>query len=995
MSLVESNELLVEFTEEAIEHVTIVENELLVLENSSGDADTIHNIFRALHSIKGTAAFFSLENIVNLSHVMETIFDGIRNGHLIISDKIIDHMLSANDSLKKMVQNVSNSGGMDISKHLSVLNDLNANQEIILEDSEPDNISHSESLPTMVEVSSKSFSEQKTELEDAVAHDRSIFKVYSPSSYEETAEQIKAIGHVVHQYWESNTLPGSTSAFHKIHVFIITTVLEKSLVAMALDIREESIEELSIEKAEKECSKEPTSPPLLDYKVLAEEYGTTPKINEDNNHAVEEPKQTPKKTMQKAGGQAPLVSEAVRVNVRLLNDLLNLASEMVLGRNRLLRVIETHRKDIPGLNGVLQNIDRITTELQEKVMQTRMQPLAKVFHKFPRLTRELSKQMGKDIELEIEGNDVELDKSIVEALGDPLTHLVRNSIDHGIETPDQREKSEKPRTGKVFLKAYHEGGHVVIDVMDDGSGIELEKIKNKATENGIVSINELSQMGERELLELLFRPGFSTADQITDLSGRGVGLDVVKNNIEKLGGVMEIINAPGQGTTFRLTLPITLAIVPSLLVEVLGLKFALPQVNLQEMVRVKPEETVNKLQVFHDSMLLRLRGKLVPTIRLSDVLGIQRNDSDTEDQLLRILIVKSGSKRFGLIVDHIHDDEEILVKHLPRHLKECQCYSGMTVLGDGQIAMILDLEGISAKAGFKFSEDQQEINSRTEILDPDHLNEKQNLLLFKCSGPETFCINLDMVARVEKILVDHIESIGDKEYIQFRGSALRVIRPENYLPVSKNEHTDARVFVVVPKLIKHPIGILINQIVDTVETNINFRSNDFTAKGILGSAILGERITLVINMYELFELADPDHYNVKHKYKADVKTTVLLAEDTPFFAKMERNYLESAGYEVVTATNGQEAWELLQRNKIDLVVSDIVMPLMNGYELVKRIRGDSKFAHLPVIAVTTRNDQQSIRKGLDAGFDYYEIKLNKESFLSKIGHVLERKANKV
>jgi len=203
------------------------------------------------------------------------------------------------------------------------------------------------------------------------------------------------------------------------------------------------------------------------------------------------------------------------------------------------------------------------------------------------------------------------------------------------------------------------------------------------------------------------------------------------------------------------------------------------------------------------------------------------------------------------------------------------------------------------------------------------------------------------------------------------------------------------VFVVVPKLIKHPIGILINQIVDTVETNINFRSNDFTAKGILGSAILGERITLVINMYELFELADPDHYNVKHKYKADVKTTVLLAEDTPFFAKMERNYLESAGYEVVTATNGQEAWELLQRNKIDLVVSDIVMPLMNGYELVKRIRGDSKFAHLPVIAVTTRNDQQSIRKGLDAGFDYYEIKLNKESFLSKIGHVLERKANKV
>ncbi len=977
MSLLQTNELLKEFREETLEHISAVESELLKLENGTGDTDTIHEIFRALHSIKGAAGFFSLQNIVELSHAMETIFDQVKNGSLIITDEITTNILSANDCLNKMVQDTANSTNMDISDHLSKLTEVIECQQLGLSknSTSSDEMSFNETTPS-------ASMDYQFMLTDAVSHGHNIFK-FSCQTPRGMVENVATIGQIVHHYYfKTDTTPSSDSG----QVFVITTVLEKDLVAAALDIPVRNIEELDVKTAREECTKKSPSPsPLALFdKEHTEDtqntfnYGKSlANVSRNANQAIITSKPS-SKTLHN--------SEVVRVNINLLNDLLNLASEMVLGRNRLLRVVETHRKDIPGLNGVLQNVDRITTELQEKVMQTRMQPLAKVFHKFPRLTRELSKQTGKNIELKIEGNDVELDKTIVESLGDPLTHLVRNSIDHGIETPEQREQLGKLKTGTISLKAYHEGGHVIIDVIDNGSGIDLEKLKTKAQENSLVDTSELALMGERELLDLLFRTGFSTADQVTDLSGRGVGLDVVKNNIDKLGGVMEILNNPGQGATFRLTLPITLAIVHSLLIEVEGLKFALPQVNLQEMVRIKPEESVGKLQVFQDSLVLRLRGKLVPTVRLSDVLGIAENNTST--QLIRVLVVKSGSKRFGLIVDRILDDEEILVKNLPRHLKDCPCYSGITVLGDGKIAMILDLEGIAAKAGFKFSE-KQEIVSSHSLVTEDHLNEKQNLLLFKCSGPETFCIDLSMVARVEKITAEQIETIGDKEFIQFRETALRVIRLENYLSVGKTESNSNKLFVIIPKLVKHPIGILIEQMVDTVETNISFNPHDLKEKGLLGSAVLGNRITLIINMYELFELADPEHYVSPKEYATDKKNTILLVEDTPFFAKTEKNYLESAGYQVLSAANGREALDLLQHTKVDLVVSDIVMPVMNGFELVKRIRSDNKLAKLPVIAVTTRNDQRSMEEGIEAGFDYYEIKLSKDRFLSKVRLALE------
>lgn len=896
----ENQEYIHEFIEEAAMHIESIEAGLLKASEEISDLNNINDIFRAVHSVKGTAGFFGLGKIVELSHSMENILGELRNGKLQVSRDIIDLLLEANDFLKSMIEDVLNSEETDISGYLGRLSDiLNARSET-----------------------------ENTETEN------------------------------------------------------------KKDASAANPIKKES-EKAFIEQQEKDLLTKNQNMPLED---------------------------------------------SIRVHITLLNNLLNLASEMVLGRNQLLRTVEKYRKSIPGVEPILQNIDRITTELQEKVMQTRMQPVANIFNKFPRIIRDLSKKLGKEIELQLEGVDVELDKSIIEALGDPLTHLVRNAADHGLETPDTREKLGKPKTGRILMKAYHEGGYVNIDIIDDGAGIDSEKIKQKALEKGLISKQELSGMGEQEILQLLFRPGFSTADKITDVSGRGVGMDVVKTNIAKLGGTVEIFTIVGKGTTFRLLLPLTLAIIPSLIVEVENQKFALPQVNLQEIVRIKPGDSSKKIEYIHNSQVLRLRGRLLPIVHLADVLGLKRTYIDfatgekkdekrktlydqrrrkkeppseenlintpvcnrkNESNTIRILVLKIGSRKFGLAVDVIHGGEEILVKPLSKFIKDCKCYSGVTIMGDGKTAMILDPEGIIEKAGLKFVDDRDDKTEKELIDASEKMKEQQSLLLFKGSGPEVFGIDLSMVLRVEEISCREIENIGDKEYIKFRSESLRVIRPENYLTISNLESEKEKLYVIIPKLVKHPLGILVQEIKDTLQTCIKLNSEDLKVKGITGSTIINNRIILLINIYELFELADPDNYTLECSKKASENITVLLVEDTPFFLKQEKNYLESSGYQVLTAVNGKEAMQILREKEVDIVVSDIQMPVMDGFELIKKIRQDKHLSNLPVIALTSMTGDSQKKAGLDAGFDFYEFKLDRVQLLEKIELALNKRGKAV
>lgn len=1004
-----NEEFIQDFVDEAASGTESIETNLVSISEKPGDPEEINSVFRAVHSIKGTAGFFGLKKIVELAHAMENVLGEARSGKLELTGEIIDLLLTANDCLKSMVENVAESDSTEISQFTSKLTLIAQHKPVdmsLIQSSESNDQENNQlASPVQVQPEEQARWKRRESILEGIKHGHKLFKV-SLRMYEDLDKnginpvqffkKIESIGNIVDSYTDISEIKALDEcsgeecfAGQMLTNFLFTTVLEKSLLPMALEIPEEQIKEIDTNIEDEELSA-----------ILEEKVRIVPsKPVEEHLDVTDKPE--PQEDNAKKGNQIK-VEDSIRVHISLLNDLMNLTSEMVLGRNQLLRSMETHRKNIPGMEPILQNIDRITTELQGKIMQTRMQPIANVFNKFPRIIRDLSKKLEKEIQLQLEGTDVELDKSIIEALGDPMTHLVRNAIDHGIEMPRVRESAGKPKIGSVSLKAYHEAGYVNIDIIDDGAGIDSEKIKKKALEKGIVSTSEIYAMGENEILQLLFRPGFSTAEKVTDISGRGVGMDVVKTNIEKLGGTVEIHTVLGKGTTFRLILPLTLAIIPSLIVEVNKNKFALPQVNLLEMVRIKDGDATKKIEYINNAEVLRLRGKLLPIVHLSQVLGIE-STVVSSSTVTRVLVLKTGSKKFGLVVDAIHDEEEILVKPLPKHLKNCDCYSGVTILGDGKIAMILEAEGIAAKANLKFTEESIENLDKEVMAKETAMREQQKLLIFQCSGPEMFAIDLSLVSRVDKVKVENIEKIGNKEYIKFRGDSLRIVRPEDYLPVNRQDIENQEMFVIIPKLVTHPIGLLVNKIQDTLETTIILNDQDIKAKGLFGSAILNDRIVLFINIYELFEQAAPEHYgnyrdDSGHTLKEEEngeheKTVVLLVEDTPFFNRMEKDYLEWAGYEVYAANNGAEALGLLKQKHIDIVVSDIQMPIMDGYELIRKIREDKQLAHLPVIAVTSMTGDANRKNGLKAGFDFYEYKLDKVKLLEKVKMALEQRRN--
>lgn len=1026
--MLKNEEFIQNFLEEAQIHVETVENGLLNMNLEAVDSENINTIFRAVHSMKGSAGFFNLNKIVELSHCMENLFGEIRNGNVNLNTEMVDILLSANDCLKSMVDDVLASEDFVISDHVGAISNFLKGSA---QTASCSNCTTASGIPATVDGPTSLMIKAKIDLiADAVRHGHTyyllqagLYKDFLKNGKNplELIQTITSIGQFVDL--KAGFVESEGDLGDVMMEFYFTSVLQKDFLTDALDIPEDKIFELTIElepEAETVSENEATveaapAADELEKKIEAVDQGESDKTGETN--ARKSP--------------APVAEDSIRVHVSLLNDLLNLASEMVLGRNQLLRTMEGHRKSILGIDPVLQNIDHITTELQEKVMQTRMQPIANVFNKFPRIARELARKLGKEIELRLEGTEVELDKSIIEAIGDPLTHLIRNAADHGLETPDIREKLGKPRKGTVIMKAYHEGGYVNIDVIDDGAGIDPEKIIDKALEKGLIHNSDLAVMGEQEIFQLLFKPGFSTADKITDVSGRGVGMDVVKTNIEQLGGSIEIFSTLSQGTTFRLLLPLTLAIIPSLIVQVENQRFALPQANLQEIVRIKPDQISRKIEFINNSEVLRLRGGLLPIVHLADVLGLPRtyivetsnqtrlekrhtilgyefNNSESQDfehqaqprvyarninKVIRILVIKIGSRKLGIVVDAIHGSEEILVKPLSSFINDCRCYSGVTIMGDGKTALILDPEGIIVKANLRFNETEKpELNIEEDSND---IGELQNLLLFRCSGPETLAIDLFMVSRVEEIDPEDIERIGDREYIKFRQDSLRVIRPEDFLPINKQEITGYRkLYIIIPKLVNKPMGIIAERIEDTIQEKIALNQEGITGKGLVGSSIINDKIVLLLNIYELFEMADPENYATQ-KISKNNKHKVLVVEDTPFFQKLEKDYLEEAGYQVLTANHGREAWQILQEEKVDAVVCDIQMPVMNGLELVKRIRADKNLAALPVMALTSMTGEMQKKEGLDAGFDMYEFKLDKMQLLNMLGSMLEKGRNVV
>ena len=712
------------------------------------------------------------------------------------------------------------------------------------------------------------------------------------------------------------------------------------------------------------------------------------------------------------------IGNTVRINIDILDRLMVQAGELVLIRNQHLLTID--ESDAMS-RSIAHRLDLITSELQETVISTRMQPVGKVIDKFPRVVRDLGKTLGKQIQINITGSNAELDKTILESLTDPLTHIIRNSCGHGIESPEDRVKAGKPKTGQISISAYHEAGRVNIKITDDGRGVDVRRIREKILERGLKTEAELEQMTQQDVLNLVFLPGFSTQDKADDVSGRGVGMDVVKTSIEKLGGSFDFDSAAGVGTTILLRLPLTLAIIPSLIVASGDYLYAIPQVSLVELVSLYDEEILTKIERADDQEVYRLRGRLLPIVRLSEILArpklftkevrseisekyyqqnvktfetyFEGNKSDVEfSDSLTFVVLKVGNNHYGLIVDEIVGTEEIVVKPLHPSIKSLGIYSGATIMGNGQTALILDVGGISRHSGITLAEKIME--ERDKELSTE---EMQTVLLFKSGPKEQLALPLPLIRRIEPFQIRNIEVIGDKEFLTVDGVSTQVIRLDNILnisPVVENE----KMYLILPRHLKRPIGILMSSFIDVVDTKVELDVMSYQADGLLGTSIINDIMTLFVDIYRMVEILDPGATDVKQRemfeqeeHFDDRIKNILLLEDIAFFRQLIKRYLEEQGYIVTAVKNGKVGLDMMEENTFDLIISDIEMPIMDGWDFMQNVRNTLKIEDVPAIALTSLDSDESKLKAKEYGFNYYEVKLDRERFLKTVKKALEDK----
>ncbi len=686
------------------------------------------------------------------------------------------------------------------------------------------------------------------------------------------------------------------------------------------------------------------------------------------------------------GNKGPsLADQSLRVNVDVLENLMTLVSELVLTRNQLLQIMRANKDT--EFSGPLQRLSHVVSDLQEGVMKTRMQPIGNAWSKLPRIIRDLSMELGKKIDLEMVGANTELDRQILDMIKDPLTHMVRNSADHGIEMPADRVAKGKPELGRIVLKAYHEGGHIIIEINDDGKGLPLAKIKEKLLNNGLATAEEIAAMSDQQIQQYIFRAGFSTAEKVTSVSGRGVGMDVVRTNIEKIGGSIVLKSIEGKGSTFLIKIPLTLAIVSALIVEAGGERFALPQLSVRELVLASEKSNI-KIENIKGSHFFRLRNQLLPLVSLRDLLNLKTSD-DVESSKY-IIVVQIGAYQFGIIVDKVFDTEEIVVKPVSKILKDLEIFSGNTILGDGSVIMILDPNGVAKAAGETDVTDATAQNKQD--LATEEKREKTSLLLFKTGDGAPKAVPLALVARLEEVETAKIETSSGKSMIQYRGQLMPIIPFDNTIDLHGAPKKPVLVFADETST----MGLMVNEIVDITEEVVNVQvsaDND----GVIGSAIIHGKATDVVDIGYYIRASNKDWFK-RHGDEAfgEASTTgrrVLLVDDSPFFRNMLTPLLKVAGYKVTTMESPLDALELRENGEsFDIIVSDIEMPKMTGFEFAQKVREEnSKWRNIPMVALTSHTTAQDLEHGKEVGFSKYIAKFDRDTLLNTLTEALTQK----
>jgi len=1012
------------FLDEAREHLDGIENDLLLIENTQEqvDKETVNKVFRAVHSVKGGAGFFGFEKIKDLTHAMESVFGLMRKDELEPTSDLVSILLESADRLKQMVHDPERMESVDIDAQLEQLNRILSGESPTSSGESP--TSSGAARPEPCESPSKTvdislqggetiFTVTEAQIEKAKAGDNGGAFVYllafdliddirhKAKTPWDVVTETSELTHLIESKIDDDaaasldTLPEGR---HDPLFVLVATGMDVPMLEEFLGLDRSRIHLIPGEgPPEEEQNETPRSTVPVDS-VRSEKNSRTPPAGRD---AQGDPP-PPDVKGEKEG--------SIRVNVTVIDQLMALAGELVLARNQLLQGVSSGC--MTSIETISQRMDLVTTDLQDAIMATRMQSIGIVFGKFRRIVRDLARSLGKHVNLVLDGEDVELDKTIIEAINDPLIHLVRNALDHGIETPEERALAGKPAAGTLKLRALHKAGQVLIEITDDGAGIDPDKVRRKAATLGLYTHAQLEEMSDHSLVQLIFRPGFSTATEVSDLSGRGVGMDVVHSNLSRLSGAIDVDTSKGKGTTVRITLPLTLAIIPALLVAAGEEQFAIPQHNLVELVRLPVDEAARRIERIGDARVLRLRGDLLPLVGLRSVLDGSAESADgaesasTEGDAFYIAVVAAGEFQYGLIVEKLLDSAEIVVKPLGKHLRQCRVYAGATILGTGRVALILDILGISQEIRTSAQKAVESERDALRRIDTDRDDDIQSLLVVENGPGEQLAIPLGLVGRIERIHRSRIETIGGQSVMKYRGGSLQLLDVGEVVPVQPRSETDFP-YVIQFRTRDRDVGLVVSRIVDISRTEADLDRATHSQRGVLGSLIVGDAITLVIDPQEIAAAvlypaderetasaqgAEGDRRKAEggRQEAEDDSKNILVVEDSPFFLDQITSLIDGAGYRALPAKNGIEALEILKSHAsgVDLVLTDIEMPELDGFGLAAQIRRDERYGTIPIIAVTSLLDNESRAKGKAAGVDEYLVKLDKEQVLERCAHYI-------
>ncbi len=848
--------LLEDFLAETGESLADLDVKLVELETNPNEPSLIADIFRVMHTIKGTAGFLSLDRLVALAHAAEDLLDQYRNGGEVTSDGV-SVILAAIDSIKEILEGIPGAGGQEPEGDDDLLIDL---------------------INDMA-------SDTKSQVEGNIS-----------------AEEV------------TDAEPKKDNA----------------------------------EEGKKENAPEDKKPLTLPEKKKSAEVKPTP------------PSSAP---------------QAVRISVTLLDQLMDLVGELVLARNQIQQISRSH----PGaeLTAPVQNLSSITSELQDSVMKTRMQPISAAFNSYTRVVRDLANTLEKKIELKLIGETTDVDRQVLDLIRDPLTHMVRNCADHALETPQERIDAGKPDTGQITLQAYHEGGHIIIKIIDDGRGISVEKVAQKALDKGLITPEQRAEMSGDRIRSLIFEKGFSTADTVNNISGRGVGMDAVRDNIEKIGGTISVESEEGVGTTFSIKIPLTLAIVSSFVVGVGGRPFAIPQINVLEILDCGHENESYKVDWVNESPLLRLRNKIYPLINLAEVLEIENGTNKT------ILLCQVGAEKFGIIVDKVLETEEIVVKPLSRALQDTTIYSGNTILGDGSVIMILDPAGLFATFDIPVSVSDEPAEGSDRKIGQDIIK----MMVFGTGDAHPKAVHMSVVSRIDRIETSRVQKIDNDSYlVQYDDTLMPVICPGS----SKLDETKEIQRIIVFKDGDKSMGFLVDDIYEIAETDVVIDiASDID--GVIGNAVISGRPTEILDVSHFIDKALDNWFKDKSLH-AGKDLSVLIVDDSHFFRNMLHSMVSSRGYKTDVTANPIEALSMLQTRQYDVLVSDIEMPEMTGIELIKAIRATKgRNKDIPAIAISSHSRQEDKEIGLEAGFNEYLAKTDRESIFVFLAAALENK----